>query len=185
MGEHKIFIDTETTGLSPKKHQILTIGMVITDENLKPVFEKEYLVRKESWSEVNPFALRVNKIDLSKHNPIAVPEKKACERIIEDIEKVTGQKTQNTAIGHNLRFDMNFLGPMFERHEFDFPFSYDFEDTMHMAKELISSGKACLCNAKLGTVCKHFRYPVDKFHNALEDVKATTFIYKKMKILIK
>mgnify|MGYP000517316658 CR=1 FL=1 len=179
MGDFRIFIDTETTGLSPHKHQILTIGIVITDDKLNPVFEKEYLVRKEEWSTVNPMALRINKIDLVTHNIKAKPERNVCKKIIKDIKKYTGSATQNIAIGHNLRFDINFLGAMFERHEIDFPFSYEFEDTMHMAKFLIASGNLCTPNAKLGTLCKHFDYKTD-FHNALNDTKATVHLYEKL-----
>lgn len=179
MGEHKIFLDCETTGLSPAKHQILTIGIVITDEKLQPVFEKEYLVKKEPWSEVNPFALAVNKIHLPTHNIKAKPEKAVCCEIAKDIKKHAGGKI--VAVGHNLGFDMKFLGPMFERHEMDFPFSYDSEDTMQMARELIKKGRICACNAKLGTLCEHFNYSGGNFHNALGDVKATAFIYGKIK----
>ncbi|MBN2101611.1 MAG: 3'-5' exonuclease [Candidatus Aenigmarchaeota archaeon] len=179
MENFRIFLDTETTGLSPHKHQILIIGIVITDNKLNPVFEKEYLIRKELWSDVNPVALRINKINLTTHNIRASSEKTVCKRITRDIRKHTGSATQNKVIGHNLGFDMNFLGAMFERHEIDFPFSYEFEDTMYMAKGLIASGNLCTPNAKLGTLCKHFDYKTG-FHNALNDTKATVHLYEKL-----
>ncbi|NOX71312.1 MAG: 3'-5' exonuclease [Candidatus Micrarchaeota archaeon] len=184
MGAYKIFLDTETTGLSPAKHQILTIGMIITDENLKPVFEKEYLVRKEEWSEVNPFALRVNKINLSEHNVRAKPEKAVCREIVKDIKKVVRKSPDIEAVGHNLRFDMNFLGAMFERNDVGFPFPYDYEDTMQMARMLIRERKLPLKSSRLKAVCRCVGYEGDGFHNALEDVKATMHIYPRLKKLI-
>lgn len=59
MSNHLIWIDLEMTGLDPKKHVILEIASVVTDDNLEIVAEgpdiaihhpKETLLTMEQWS---------------------------------------------------------------------------------------------------------------------------------------
>ncbi|MBP6912721.1 MAG: hypothetical protein KBB86_02185 [Candidatus Pacebacteria bacterium] len=68
MKKHRLaFIDVETTGLNPDKHELIQIGIVLADQTwegdkvtLKHVDEIELKIKPERISDADPQALRVN-----------------------------------------------------------------------------------------------------------------------------
>ncbi len=47
--DHLLWIDLETTGLSPAEDEILEIGMILTDDQLNPIAELELLVQPSTY----------------------------------------------------------------------------------------------------------------------------------------
>jgi DNA polymerase III epsilon subunit-like protein len=60
-----LVIDTETGGLDPEKNSILSIAGVLWEpgKTIEPVFD---MYVKEHFIDVEPAALKVNKIDMNK-----------------------------------------------------------------------------------------------------------------------
>lgn len=50
MNNRLLFIDTETGGLDPHKHSLLTIGVVVWDEKLGELYSDEYAVFSDTYT---------------------------------------------------------------------------------------------------------------------------------------
>ena len=62
----RLFIDTETGGIDPQKHALLSIGLVVWD-NGSIIASKEILIKQGDKS-ITQRSLNINKIDCAKHN---------------------------------------------------------------------------------------------------------------------
>ena len=177
----RLIIDTETTGLSPVKHQVLTVGLLaadITKTRIKILDQNHILIKHKSYH-INPIAMRINKIDLNQHNKIATQTNKACIKIKNFI--TTNNLQSTTILGHNLRFDKNFLTNLFTQNKKQFPFNEQHEDTMHIWKLLQSQSIVpSHLKANLKTVASYFDIDYKGAHDALADCHITAKAYKEM-----
>ena len=58
------FVDTETTGLDWRRHEIVSIGIVVArklDNKLEVTDEVEYLIKPDRLESADPIALKINK----------------------------------------------------------------------------------------------------------------------------
>ena len=79
MEDKLLFIDTETGGLNPNKHSLLSLAMVVW-ENMKIIDSQELLINDGKLS-VTEEALSINKIDIENHKQSAIPPSQAIEEI--------------------------------------------------------------------------------------------------------
>ena len=109
------FIDLETTGLSPKKHEILEIGYILAEqvpqEGRGPVLRIletfDTKVAPERIGEADPTALKINGYNEEGWRG-AMPLEKALRYLA---EKTSGA----IVVGHNVDFDLGFLRAGFAR----------------------------------------------------------------------
>jgi DNA polymerase III epsilon subunit-like protein len=102
MKKHRLaFFDLETTGLDPARHEIIEMGLVLTDANHKVLDEWEVKVKPLHLERAEPEALRIN-----RYNPadwlFALDLKPALEVLME-------KAADATLITHNITFDWSFL----------------------------------------------------------------------------
>jgi DNA polymerase III subunit epsilon len=76
-------------------------------------------------------------------------------------------------VGHNVRYDLSFLGAAAERYGYG-RLSSRSVDTLRLARRLIGSDAR---NLRLATLAAHFRSPVTPTHRALDDVRATAHVF--------
>jgi DNA polymerase-3 subunit epsilon len=88
MPDRLLFIDTETGGLDPNKHSLLSLAMVIW-EDMEIIDSQEILINDGILSATKE-ALSINKIDLEKHKQSAISSDEAFDLF--DI-KVEGRHT--------------------------------------------------------------------------------------------
>lgn len=171
------FIDTETTGLSLDKHEIIEIGCVLISQNgdfgtgFKKIEEFEIKVRPENIAAADPVALKINGYS-EKEWKNAVPLKEAMETL--------SQKTEGAImVGHNVSFDYAFLEKAFEK--------TGIKNTMHYHKlDTISIAFAKLYDIKdierfsLKSLCEYFGVVNEKAHTALADARATFEIFTRL-----
>ncbi len=69
MEDRLLFIDTETGGLNPNKHSLLSLAMVVW-EDMEIIDSQELLINDGKLS-VTEEALSINKIDIEKHKQIS------------------------------------------------------------------------------------------------------------------
>ena len=100
-------VDIETGGLSPYS-SVLSIGMIIFNDNLEEVEACEWLVRPEDGEyNVNAQALEINKINLIDHDKNAISEKLIGTEIYEFIKQHSKNgKEKLIPLGHNVQFDI-------------------------------------------------------------------------------
>lgn len=178
---HRLVIDTETTGLSPRFNKTLTVGLLLINP-AKPkleILDQAHIFVKHSRYNSNAEAMKVNKIDIEQHNLHAVPPKKACDQINTFIQK--NQAHQIPIVGHNIHFDKGFLNALFQQGEASSLLYEESEDTMKIwrglqKQDLIPSH----LRATLGHLANHFDIDYEKAHDALADCHITAKVYHEM-----
>lgn len=179
-------LDTETGGLSPDKHDLLTAYFAVLDEDMQPTADLYLKLKPDAMA---PFrasaeALEINGIDLIKHREEAVT-------MVEGRDQLTAFLSQNlpaderyVLIGHNVPFDLKFVSrqllPAEELAKFADGRRFD---TMDIAKSLRADGRLKAPNVKLGTLVDFFGIPRGNAHNARNDVIMTVLIFKELKKL--
>lgn len=119
---HLIVLDTETSGLDPKKHQILTLDAAALQRDTtakdsagwRAVGNPFHIkIAFQSWAEVDESALAVDHIVRKiwkgeEHEPVVVT------KLVDWVRKTTGGSYRMLA-GYNVGFDRDFLWEMFQR----------------------------------------------------------------------
>ncbi len=175
-----LFIDTETGGLDPNKHSLLSIGLVIWDSDDGLIYEKEYYVKNNEYV-ITKTAHQINKISLEDLKYSVEKEK-----IIDEFQKIKMQyfyEYQGIPLaGHNTQFDVQFIKKMFldSNRSFEKVFSHRILDTYSILKYLYDSGKIKYKIESSAKAFSFFGINVDGRHTALGDAKATMQLYEKM-----
>ncbi len=173
------FLDVETTGLDPQKHEVIQVGVVLAkqiqrDGNLGPSIEKieefEIKIKPERIEDAEEDALRVNGYNDTEWM-FAPDLKNAMEFLAKKLEGTV-------QVSHNLTFDAAFMEKSFER--------AGMENTMARYKlDTISIAFARLYNRpdvkySLRYLCDLFQIKNENAHTALADARALYQVYKKM-----
>lgn len=172
MRKHNLaFIDLETTGLDPERHEIIEIGCLVARPSLEVIAEFEQKVRPTHLQTAEPEALNINgyneadwlfSVDLSQ----AV--------------KLLAEKTADCImVGQNVSFDWGFLQKAFTQ--------TGVRNQMHFHKlDVISMAYAKLHGQSqperfgLSALAEYFKIEQKRAHSALDDVRVTFEIYKKL-----
>ncbi len=174
-----LFIDTETGGLDPKKHSLLSIGLVCWD-NGKITKSKEIFIKENNYI-VTPDALEINKINVSNLNEIGITKEEADFQIKHFISCNFGRK-EIIIGGHNTHFDMNFLK---ENNLDNFKYNYRYIDTASILNFFYFLGltKKNLSNLKIA--CEAFKINNENPHSALSDAIATAELFTELILFMK
>ena len=139
-----LVIDTETGGLDPEKNSILSIAGVLWEpgKTIEPVFD---MYVKEHFIDVEPAALKVNKIDMNKiyhaDEPYIVVKK--IQNALD--ERLGKDRKPIQLVGHNVAFDIAFAKRLWRYAGLEESFKKDFRDraldTCSILEFLMLSGK--------------------------------------------
>lgn len=177
----RLVIDTETTGLSADKNQILTIGMSYIDvskNNLEFLENRHFLLRHNSYN-ISKMAMTINRINIIEHHKIASPVIEVLNQINNFINDYNLKQT--ITLGHNFQFDECFLKKTYENHGMKYPFCKDHEDTMYMWRNMKKLGLVNQQqNSRLKTLAEYYKVDYSNAHDALADCIITAKVYHKM-----
>jgi len=177
----RLVIDTETGGLRPYEHSLLTVGMVFVDVTPNKVSfldEKHILIKHDEYN-VGKTALRINGINLIEHDKTAIYPDKAIGEINAFVKKHWLHETP--ILGHNVHFDVSFLNAMCEQWRQKYPFCRTRDDTRYIWEGLKREGLVNpFKNSKLGTLAEHFGVDYSGAHDALADCKITAKCFHEM-----
>ena len=168
-----ILVDTETTGLDEKKHQILEVGILVI-KNMEVVAELEVKIKHREYT-VTAKAMEANKINIPEHEKEALFEKEAAEKILEFLNKHKSENDEGyIVIGQNVQFDIKFLEEMFLRvykiKEYRQAISYRSLDIMQLAMIKNIEGKINLEKQDLDSILKELEIEIpENRHRALAD----------------
>lgn len=168
------FIDIETTGLNLEKNEIIEIGCVLADSELKVIEEFELKIKPEHIESADPVALKVNHYN----------EKDWKDSLeLNDAMKIFSEKVKNCImVGHNVAFDAGFLEYSFNKTEMINTMHYHKLDTVSIAWAKLHR-EPDLEHFSLRELCERFDIKNEKAHSALPDARATYELYKKLMTL--
>ena len=186
-----IFIDTETGGVNPEKSALIQLSGIIRIDK-KDVEKFNFYIKPFENSEVNEKALEVQGRTLDElKTEKYIEEKEVYKQFINLLDKYIAKydKTDKFIVaGYNVRFDVDILKALFQRHGNNFLFSYldsSMLDPLYSIRLLQIAGiLPVLENNKLETWCKHFGIEL-KAHDSLEDIVATKKLIGKLISLIR
>jgi len=185
-----IFLDTELGGAGSDEFSLLTAYFIVLDENLQFIDDLYLYLKPDSGiyhvSAAEGTGLDINKIDLVKHDKMAITYKEGGKRLYEFLNKHSDQgKTKLTPVGHGIYGDVERIcKSIISKGTWDMFASYRKIDTQGLVQFLR------LCNlfpvnvgGSLESISKHFDIPMDK--NTLHDAKIDTMlcveVFKKLK----
>ena len=173
------FIDTETTGLNPDRHEVIEFACIIVRQIERPgrgpeteiVEEFEIKIKPEHIENAEETALRIN--GYTEEDWIfAIDAKNAWEHIA---KKVAGCNM----VSHNITFDHAFVTKSLEKYNVENTFHFHKIDTISMAFARLYD-RPDVQKFSLRALCDFFKVENSKAHTALADTRALYEVYKKM-----
>jgi DNA polymerase III epsilon subunit-like protein len=146
-------IDFETGGLDKQLHALVSVGMVVLDENLAETASYYTIIRDLPEKIITPEALAVNKLTLKE-----IGEGTPIDEVFDQIFNFI---IETTPVCHNAAFDVGFLNS----HGYHITEAID---TMMLAWEYWPRQ-----TAKLTEVCARLNIPVEDAHNSMGDARMT------------
>ncbi len=174
-GKKLAFVDLETTGMNPAKHEIIEIGCLIARPNERGgydvVDEFEFKVKPEHIETAEMAALRMNGYDESAW-VLAHTQTEA-------LSMLANKCKDCVLIGQNISFDYAFLAYAFGTYNIPDPFFYAKLDTISMAFFKFRDEEDA-DRFTLRALCERFNIKNDKAHTALADIRATYQVFLKL-----
>lgn len=182
----KLWIDTETGGLNPKHHDLLTLAIVIEDKG-RIIHTAEWGIKREEYRTTEG-AMKVNKINLNDlhHDPAIV-----CKELSLAIKHFF-KKDKPVIHGQNTKFDLGFIQEFLTEYGvegesqfkdiFNQKYIFDLYPVATMLIEAKLLPKGC---DNLGAYIKHFNLPAAERHTATEDAIMSAHAYNKILGIIK
>lgn len=173
------FLDVETTGLDPQKHEVIQIGVVLARQfdrggNIGPGIEKieeiEMKIKPERIEDAEEDALRIN--GYNEGEWMFAPDLKNA------MEHLSKKLAGTIQVSHNLTFDAAFLDKSFERAGMENPMARYKLDTISIAFARLYNRPDI--KYSLRYLCELFQIKNENAHTALADAKALYELYKKM-----
>lgn len=180
MKDRLLFIDTETGGLDPNKHSLLSVALVVWEN--KQIIDSCEIFINDGILSVTKEALAVNNIDIETHKQTAISPSLAIEKILEYTSKHFPSQNKVTIAGHNVHFDVAFLKRMFEQngHDIEKYYSHRIIDTSSVLHYLYIKGTLKEKVISSDAAFTHFYIKVDGRHTALGDAIATAELFSKL-----
>ncbi len=178
MKKHNLaFIDLETTGLNPDKHEIIEIGCLVVRQpqvaggNFEVIDELDIKVKPLHLERAEPEALRIN--GYNEADWLFAVE------LSQALSALAGKTDNAIMVAQNVTFDWSFLHRAFE--------TTGVQNRMHFPKiDLISIAFGKLYNDtrieryNLRELARFFNVENEKAHSAMSDIRTTFEIYKKL-----
>lgn len=174
-----LFIDTETGGIDPQKHALLSIGLVVWESGV--IIDSKEIFIKQGNKSITQKSLSINKIDCVKHNKQAVTPITAIKNILSFIKVHFGDE-KVTCAGHNVSFDVSFIKQMFKNNHrsFDNYFSYRLIDTSSILSFLYLANMVPYQINSSSKAFDYFGISVNGRHTAIGDAIATVELFEKL-----
>lgn len=192
MNKILLFLDTETTGLSIQKAEIVQIA-AIAYKNREWAGTVNLSCQPFNYEDISQEALKVNGLPIEKLKTFDDPVT-SFRKFIHSIKKIRDRISHDSkfiAVAHNASFDKKFLKKWWQdcsnASEIELPkmstfFEDKWIDTLGIARELHSKRIVPSRNIKLESLAEHFSvsYEGRGAHDALSDTEVLYTVYTKM-----
>lgn len=170
-----VWVDTETSGLSPQKHTVLEIGATLTDSSGEIVRKKfDARCMLPDWADAERVALETNRYHTDPRWKIH----KTHENMVRSFHQWLPDVFR--LAGHNVKFDRSFLVAAFER--YDLPpvdWSLPAIDTYPISNQLLKK-RGLTENNRLETIARYFGLHTEELHGARVDIDTTREVYQRL-----
>jgi len=169
-----VFLDVETTGFDPIKHEIVELGAVIVEpqgsyQNLKVLHELDIKVKPTRIEDADPGALRVNGYDEAQWM--------FAHDLKEVMQELSAKAKGCSIVAHNISFDWSFIQRAYDVTGVENTMHYQKLDTLSMAFIKLRKDPD-LSNLSLRALCEYFGVVNTNAHTALADTRATVEVFK-------
>jgi len=172
-----LYIDTETTGLDPKRNAVIQLAGTISADGITEDFDIRVAPREGAIIEPGAMAKNGSTLDQIKSYPSSATSYKAFVDLLSKYVNKHDTKDKYHFVGYNSNFDMDFIRAWFEQNGdtyFGSWFWYPSLDVMSLAAFHLIGKRHELANFKLGTVYRYlFGEDFEDAHEAGSDIKAT------------
>lgn len=166
-----VFIDTETTGLNSRKHEVIEIAWIVTTPDAETVIETfAGRMLPEHIETAEPRALEINGYTLEKWKAGPVS---ARGEVAAALHKAT---MNSILVGHNVSFDEGFVSALMLKEAVVPAWHYHKVDTAAMAWPAFATGK--LTGVSLDKVCAFLGIAQPVKHEAAADVASCRAAYR-------
>lgn len=184
-----LYVDTETTGLSPTTNGLIQIaGAIEIDYEIKEYFN--FKVNTFDADVLDQKALDVHGISAVEIKTFEDPYK-VHNTLTKMFSKYVNKFDRNdkfTPIGYNVKFDLDFLSAWFKKCGDSYFGSWQnwrSIDILNLVNYLAFEGTIKAINHKLETICEYFEMPFqEEAHDALVDVKQTIKLFQKIRSVL-
>jgi DNA polymerase III subunit epsilon len=178
-----LYIDVETTGLKPDKHDVIELGYIIEIDGVVKVSDCLNM-QPFSYDNIDPEALKVSGHTIEKLKTYPMPQEayrdftailgKYCDKYDSDDKFYPS--------GFNCAFDLEFMNHFFLKNNDKYFGSWQnwrAIDPRAILVFLNYAGKISLPKYSLEETCKYFDIPLDA-HSAKSDIEATRLLVHKL-----
>jgi DNA polymerase III epsilon subunit-like protein len=186
------YFDTETSGLESTRHTILQIAWII-EKNGAVMCERVFDIRPKDDADMCLAALNVNNFTIARmlaarEAPLVLGQMR------EDIKLAVGGGSALTPVGHNVKFDIDFLYALAKSRNETWWLNFGNNDYLKLKKPLCTvamchwldyTGVLSQSDYKLTSCCKQLGITLEGAHDALQDVRATRQLFHKLEGLMR
>lgn len=177
-----LFLDNEMGGLEKDKHSLLTVYLMMTDDNYNVISDLYLFLKPEDGVyKVCAEAMAINKIDLVAHDKKAITYKQGGTTLFNWLKQLTDNgKVKATVVGHGIYGDVDWIiYHLISRGSWEVFTSYRKLDTSAVAQFLKSVGLFPeSVSGSLVSLAKYYNVDVDE--NAAHDAKYDTELTYKV-----
>lgn len=166
-----VVLDTETTGLDPRRDRIITIGAVVVEDH--------QIILADSFEVM--LRLEYNSSSVTVHGITREEARDGLEEP-EALEQFLHYLRDGVIVGHHILHDIETLNAACERH-FGFQLQNRFLDTMDLTLHLQSDGalpEDAIKGFSLDALCDYFCVPPRDRHTAGGDAFITALIFLRL-----
>jgi DNA polymerase III epsilon subunit-like protein len=180
MADRFLVVDTETGGLDPREHSILTLGAVIwKDGGIEDTLD---LMIAEPEINACPEALKINGLDLDDVRAHGLDPTTAV-LTLQNFLLMNDLRGKVQLVAHNLPFDVGFIQRLFRLAGREYPFSHRGICTMSTALFLRLCKRHTANGASADVLFRYFGIDAnrsDGHHRALDDAIGTAKLLTKL-----
>lgn len=166
-------LDTETTGLSPDKHEIIQVAAIFCDEGLNELDRVSFKIRPQFIERASRKALEITGYHPRTWKPKFYTHKRAFEYLNRYVQKHEKCGDSVVIVGQNVKFDYKFLQAGYSSAGVLFPFSSTMLDLMDIAKIWSSAKNVRLKKLSLKYLAEFTNQINTNPHDAEADAEVT------------
>lgn len=180
MKKHNLaFVDLETTGLDPGRHEIIEIGCLLARQipragrgpEVEFIEDFEIRVKPRHLETAEPEALRIT--GYNEADWLFATE------LNQALKTLVDKTAETIMVGQNVTFDWSFLTRAFSDTGVRPKFHYHRLDLMSMAFAKLYDVET-VQRFSLFALAEHFGVKQERAHTALDDVRVTYQIYRRL-----